>query len=410
MIKNNIALEVISPVHIGGAQENHFATGMDVFWENERLYRVNLIDLQPYFDAQLISSITTASNKSQIHNALRNKGVKFAELAVESWACPYKPEQDEIKAMIRDGFGKKLIPGSSIKGALCSHLFRVIATNNKFNLDRIRENIKRASNHKAVSGEVRSYEKSLLNAKVPVGINKTDDLQLMRFLQVSDFSFQSSEIYPVKIYNLKKDEGKWLGAWKHANKRDGFNNNDWDFKAKGFVTHHEALAPGSVANGRIIFNKPPNQGGYKSSAQAFEKKFQDFFSESTSMLPDLFHQVNLNTIAYIEKEIAFFKKYFDDDYVADNQIVPFYNRLILEIESQKNSCYFRLGAGSGFHSITGDWLYKDHISSVEYPMNAFMSGYIKNFTKSRKLAFQKSDEDLPNFFPMGFIKLSLNAS
>ncbi|MCC5917270.1 MAG: type III-A CRISPR-associated RAMP protein Csm5 [Cryomorphaceae bacterium] len=410
MNKNNITLEVISPVHIGGTQENHFAMGMDVFWENGKLYRISINDLEPYFDNHLISQITAANSKNEIHKSLRNKGVRFSELARESWSCPYQPEQSEVKAMLRDGLGKKLIPGSSIKGALRSHLFRAISLRNTYIIENQRENVKRSSNIKNLKKDINNFEKGLLNVKIQTGKNRKDDMQLLRFLHISDFSFTASEIYPVKIYNLKKDDNKWGGAWKHANRRNDLKNNDWDFRPKGFVTHYEALAPNFKASGRMVFNKPPKEGGYRESAIEFEKKYRDLFSDSPSMLLDLFSQVNLNTSAYLEKEIAFFKKYFDDDYIGDKQIVPFYNQLKSELETLKNACIFRLGSGSGFHSVTGDWLYKDHISSVENPMPTFMSGYIKNFTKSRKLAFQKSDEGLPNFYPMGFIKLSINAS
>ena len=412
MNKNNISLDVISPIYIGGASENHFGIGMDVFWQNGVLYRVDLKDLAPFFDDRMTSMIATARSGEEIQKSLLSKGLNFKQIAKEAWNCPYPPEQDEVKALIRDGFGKRLIPGSSIKGALRSHLFRGLANSDTTSLNGLKQTVKRADNDRRIKRPVSEFEKRLLEVHIEGNTRKKEYLQLLRFLQVSDFSFDTSEIHPVKIYNLSKDEGRWAGAWKDRKSR-GYgsnNNNNWDFSPRGFVTHYEVIAKQQQSNGRIVFNEPPEGGGFRTSHETFKRKFGALLPDGKMMLNDLFAMVNQNTLDYIDQELAFFKKYVDDDFVADNQIVPFYERLKEQVAHLKNACILRVGGGSGFHSITGNWLYKDHIESVERPLRLFMGGRIKNLTKSRKLTFQPTGDELPNFQPMGFIKLSIQST
>jgi CRISPR/Cas system CSM-associated protein Csm5 (group 7 of RAMP superfamily) len=410
-MKNNIQLEVLSPVHIGGASENHFGVGMDVFWKNGVLYRVDLKDLASFFDDRTISMIATASSGKDIQQLMFSKGLNVKEVAKESWDCHYQPEQDEIKALIRDGFGKRLIPGSSIKGALRSHLFKSLAQANSYDFDHLKQRIKREEDSRRAKRPVAEFEKGILELKIEGNSRKTEYLELLRFLQVSDFSFDSSEIHPVKIYNLSKDEGRWAGAWKDRNSRGNRSesNNNWEFSPRGFVTHYEVIDKHQQSSGRIVFNEPPEGGGFRTSHQTFKREFGALLPNGKMMLNDLFAMVNQNTLDYIDQELAFFKKYVDDDFVADNQIVPFYERLKEQVAHLKNACILRVGGGSGFHSITGNWLYKDHIESVERPLRLFMGGRIKNLTKSRKLTFQPTGDELPNFQPMGFIKLSIQS-
>ena len=71
---------------------------------------------------------------------------------------------------------------------------------------------------------------------------------------------------------------------------------------------------------------------------------------------------------------------------------------------QANSCLLRVGAGVGYHSITGDWQLKsqDHFSDWNQRDHAIAN-------KTRKFAYTYSEgADDYIFYPMGFIKLMLN--
>jgi hypothetical protein len=114
----------------------------------------------------------------------------------------------------------------------------------------------------------------------------------------------------------------------------------------------------------------------------------------------LFSTINIHTKEYIDKEIAFFKKYPTD---KTDKIIDSLNAIKKEIagltcnEDSQNVCILKMSAGSGAHSITGDYLWNDYTVS-----NNFVKGKKVNeqAPKSRKVAIHDN-----NFSLMGFVKL-----
>ena len=113
---------------------------------------------------------------------------------------------------------------------------------------------------------------------------------------------------------------------------------------------------------------------------------------------ELIKIINDYTLSYLEKEIAFFEKYTFDarSETALNKLKSLYDS-VNKLNSDKE-CILRLAAGSGFHSITGDWQFDNHINTGEHSAGRHAG---KRKYKSRKLAFEGQD-----FQPMGFIKLT----
>jgi hypothetical protein len=114
----------------------------------------------------------------------------------------------------------------------------------------------------------------------------------------------------------------------------------------------------------------------------------------------LFSTINIHTKEYIDKEIAFFKKYPTD---KTDKIIDSLNAIKKEIAGQarnddsQNVCILKMSAGSGFHSITGDWQYDDYSQTGQWTEGR--NGGKKKY-KSRKIAIQGNDFSL-----MGFVKL-----
>ncbi len=383
---NNIKITVLSPVHIGGAQEKHYQNGLDVFWENGTLYYLPLESLSGHLDETLIQFFANG-DKAAILNRLKQKGFNFEKSSIKKWNCPFKPEQDEIKSLIKTGFGKPVLPGSSLKGSVRSHLFKTLSKGH----NKVTEIVRSLKNGERFNKNIEGFVLDQFNPQAK------NSLELLRFFQFSDFQFEESEILPVKVFNLIKDEGEWYGAWKSA---VGSGNNDWDFTPSGFVTHYEVLKEGLSAKGRINILGNVHQNYLSGIPEQF---FQLGMGKGYE-LEVLFSIINQNMQSYLAKEIEFFNTNYDNDEVAESQIAPFYEKLISELSQMKNACLLRVGGGSGFHSMTGDWLYDDHLTSVENPYQEFQRGRIKNLTKSRKLTFKKSNNDF-EFRPMGWIKI-----
>jgi tetratricopeptide (TPR) repeat protein len=112
--------------------------------------------------------------------------------------------------------------------------------------------------------------------------------------------------------------------------------------------------------------------------------------------------INQHTANYIDKEISFFEQY------SNNETPRIIDELIkikgLLMQSKDDFCVLRMSAGSGFHSITGDWQFDSHeINGVDTRRKPFRGTFNgKPSAKSRKIAI-----DGNKFYPMGFVMLSL---
>ncbi|WP_114749626.1 RAMP superfamily CRISPR-associated protein [Pleomorphovibrio marinus] len=378
----NVKITVLSPIHIGGAQERHYQKGLDVFWDNGTLYYLPLEALSEYMDDSLIQFFANG-NKSAILERLKQKSIPFEKIALRKWDCPKEPEQDEIKAFIKTGFGDPILPGSSIKGSVRSHLFKALS---KGKVNNVIQSLKYGAKfNRGIEGEVLDYK------------NGREDIQLLRLFQFSDFLFDKSEILPVKVFNLREYDDEWSGAWKY---KSGSGNNEWEFSPHGFITHYEVLPKASSAIGKfnILGKEMLKFNG------SYPPQYGQLGFGNGNDLNKLFEIINKNIKNYLQKEIDFFYKYYDDDEVADGQIAPFYEKLKEQASELKDGAILRVGGGSGFHSMTGDWIYDDHLISVEKPYEQYQRGKIKNYTKSRKFTFKKVDGVI-EFSPLGWIKI-----
>ena len=113
----------------------------------------------------------------------------------------------------------------------------------------------------------------------------------------------------------------------------------------------------------------------------------------------LFGIVNGHTRDYLQKEKAFFKKYATD---RTDDIIRSIDSLLEQIPSDNSYCILKMSAGSGFHSITGDWQFKDYSINGLDTSRKVSRGlfYGDKSAKSRKIADWDNHLSL-----MGFVKL-----
>lgn len=357
-----IQIETLTPTYIGGAAEKHFQKDIDVFWEDGKLYYIPDYKIAPFLtDKELQLIINGRFNDYQ--KALKQKGVNFQELALFSWDCPQKLSQNEIKAFIRNGKGMPFIPGSSLKGAISSHLYKLLG-------------------------------------------NKRHELkEIAGFFQLTDtyFDFDATKILPTKIFNLQKGQGhgEYIGGWKHEF-RNGTNNN---FKSKGFVTDYEVLKTHQKGFGRIklLDNSDFSEKYHSKGLNKFPSGFQ--WWKDNDSIDKLFNLINKHTLAHLTKELAFYKQY-EAEYSP--KLIEAIENLKNETKNLASGAILRLGGGSGFHSITGDHLHDsyfiDEISEFKGRRRGKYNG--KDSAKSRKTAFVPNGEAY-HFTPMGFVKLSV---
>ena len=365
--KYHLEMEVISPLHIGAGQEKDWMKGADYVIENKKLYKLNHKKVLSKISSDEFSTILLTKDD----NALKRKiADKIEEVADEIFDAPISSEND-IKSFIKNGLSNKpIVPGSSVKGAIRSIILNYLLNNSKpFQL-----------NEREIFGDS----------------NKGDEF--MRFVKISDVQFSRTDLINTKIFNLYGLAPDLNGGWKHSGGRNGKTTNRFD--PTGFNTIYEIIRPEEKGTFSLSlsdkgFDNLKNDSNIRITE---EKKKSDIVH--LDIKKHLFKIINEQTSNYIIKQIAFFKKYANNetDFIIDSL-----HRIKKQIPEDNSACVLQMSGGSGFHSITGDWQFDDFsIDAID--VNDRNRGKLrgKSSAKSRKIA-----TDGHTFELMGFVKLSI---
>jgi CRISPR-associated protein Csm5 len=360
--KYNIEITVLSPLAIGAGAEKDWVKGMDFVVKDNQIYLLNLKKMQEAGIDLATLTIHFANKEAEAVKMLI--GNKLDAVSDKKFDLPVSLDNNtnDIKSFIKNELsGKPIIPGSSLKGAVRSVILEYLLGNKRLN---------DSKDEKLYFGDS----------------NKGDEL--MRFIKFSDAEFEDTALVNTKIFNLHGIGTDWQGGWKHAFRGDTNPATTTSFRQTGFNTIYEVLLPNQKSDCSIML-----------SETAFDNIEQHSFKEEKKALfsiHELFNIINQHTYNYIGKEIDFFKKYNQAENAQKiiNNLTAISNQIPDEDENC-NSCILKMSAGSGFHSITGDWQYEDY-SKTGIGSNG------KLRYKSRKVAVHND-----RFFPMGFVKLTI---
>ena len=187
-------LKTITPVHIGTGET---LSQIDGFYDNGRWHRVDI-------DAVLAAVPESELNRLTIAMGQRNfQWGRYLPTnqpsASYTLPCPEDPRETEIREAIKDIFGRPMIPGSSIKGAIrTALLWDLIGDDNKEVQNDLKEQLQRRSNQNWAGQPI---ERRVLG--------KDPNHDLMRVVQVSDTA-------PIPIEALEMGV-----AWTVTLNRDG---------------------------------------------------------------------------------------------------------------------------------------------------------------------------------------------
>lgn len=353
--KYNIALEVITPISIGAGAEKDLVKGIDFIENKGKIYRINLSKMQEA-GIDIVSLSTYFANRDSAR-ILRLIGNRLAEVSDgEPLTLPAQSDND-IKTFIRNELtGKPIIPGSSIKGAIRSILFEYLKDSNE-------------RDEKTVFGKA------------------NDGNEFMRFIKFSDFEFDKTELINTKIFNLRNNNGRWVGGWKNG------GNSTGEFRSTGFNTLYESIQPKELGFGSIMLSERQfNKIGH--DKQDYDKKLKALSQK------ELFAIINSHTQKYLKKELDFFLHFQNGDQYTQ-KIIDNIQNLIKTIPDNNTYCIFKMSAGSGFHSITGDWQFDNYY--IENGRDRVLDRKRKgSLPKSRKIAINGKE-----FALMGFVKMSI---
>jgi CRISPR type III-A-associated RAMP protein Csm5 len=367
----NIEIEVLSPLHIGSGSEKDWVKGLDFIQDKGNLIKLNTRKMYGVLsnDIHKLSALLVNKNGDGLKKLIGNKLDTITE---ETFKINVDSSND-IKAFIKTGFNNKpYIPGSSLKGAIRSILLKHFLNGTK--PDRL-------------------YEKDYFGSS-------TDGDEFMRFVKISDAQFEKTELVNTKIFNLFKEDENWQGGWKHKGERENETNSK--FKPIGFNTIYEIIDKKQKSKIFTISLSEKQVDNFNKNNDINQIKLnkKEILQEYNKIPFNLFSIINEYTKEYIKREINFFEKYSNEQ--TDNIIENL--EKILEFTKEKNSCVLRMSAGSGFHSVTGDWQFEEHfIDEIEVNNGRSRGKYQhKKSAKSRKIAVSDG-----NYMPMGFVKLKV---
>jgi CRISPR/Cas system CSM-associated protein Csm5 (group 7 of RAMP superfamily) len=371
---HQIELEVITPVHVGMGMEKKLIRGLDFIYRDEEYHVLTpdrILGTLDRKEIEMISNYLAAGNYTAFssfvekHTDLLKTGTRY------SWHSSFG-NAPEIRPLYSDGAGKHFLPGSAIKGVLRGILLTKLLQDK--------------------GGEMNDTE---LMGRI--------ENNLMRYLQVTDcYVDQTPGIYPVKVFSADLNGREKIGKWKDKNR----NGHEVIFNSDKFVTYYEMLPDGENSHktrGHFRINWGGNDFIRKHNHEKVPNLGKVF--EHPSGIQHLFEAARENTKKHLEREIKYFENY--QNRKLDESFFDELNWLWEQNEEQSGtSCIIRVGANVGWHSITGNWKFRDHIEAVEKNRGKIVGGIEKAY-KTRKLGFDHNGEDDYRFFLPGFVKLSL---
>lgn len=389
-IRKKIQLEVITPISIGAGSDNDWMYAMDYIINDKKIYVIDMskiisagVDIEEYSELLLNNATEELERmlKSKIEYISKNSDIVFDS--------PIEDYRDSVKTFIRSN-GISYIPGSSLKGALRSSITNFLL-----------ENISKVNYRSGRFKTLIPGKESGNDKEVDIFGDVKEGEDFMRFVQVSDMKVGFTKLLNTKVFNLQGEGKQWYGGWKQATHKTIST-----FNPQGFNTVYECICPQEKAEGSITFATNTFemiQGKLAVSAQQKQSLMDKQYA-----LTQWFHIVNQQTLSYLQKELAFFKAYPAD---RSTEIETCILRLISCINDSKDAyCVLKMAAGSGYHTITGDWnqYSNDYVSNGiwedQNEMRRLGIGNVhqnKHRYKSRRIVEYNGNLQL-----MGFVKLT----
>ena len=373
-----LGIKVLTPVHVGMGRERFWAKSVDYFHEKGKLLIVDqrklyerLLEQPDNKGGNLLDTymeLLAKRNMNGIERMLQKEQIELSPISL--YAFDYGTDSPaEIQPQIRTGKGQLYLPGTSVKGAIRSAVFGYL-------YERLR-----------IKGFHRETEKSLLG---------DFDRSIFRYIRPSDVIFKSSELIDVFVLNLYREGISWESDYKEAQHGD-----------KSFKITLEGLSVGSESSHPLRLSLST---GFLNMMESLHPELLPTHLRKIIPQKDplslLFSLLNSHARRHIRKELEFYQTYDQAEDV--DRIIEELERILALAEEESGKCILRLGWGSGFHAMTGDWRFEDHLSTIDHPdpENLRWDQRQRRKTptryKSRRLA-----EAGAVFAPMGFVELSL---
>ncbi|MEW6288436.1 MAG: type III-A CRISPR-associated RAMP protein Csm5 [Thermodesulfobacteriota bacterium] len=357
-------MQILTPVHIGNGEK--YVNNFDFLCEANRA-RVfdhkRLFAMVEQLGGSHIESFAAAMEDGQLTHWLRSNNININEAVVHSFSFPAHNEPRDINRHIRDGFGRPIIPGSSLKGVFRTAILARLADDNRTNP------VNQALGNLMKPGKVNvKFADSSLCTEL---LGEDAKMNLMRSLTVADFTFAPEDVQVQNAYVTRL-------------------TNSTRFVRKPWSIWIEKLNQSANASGQVSFDD-------FLITQAKGKEAFNFKADLT--LVWLVEALRKRTDKALNSELDFLR---DKNGDGIDGMRGFYTKLKQDHQNlPENEAIVQFAWGSGWKGMTGELLGPELLTSEVRSKLKLANKYLNfPFPKSRRVAVTGVAA-----LPMGWIRL-----
>ncbi len=363
---NPIQIKALTPVHTGSGAE--WQSNFEYLYFREEAV-IAVIDPEKVLNIlgeEYLPQWIACIEKQESLLALlqtRRPGLRAADVALRTVVCDQflsKP----VREQMRSGNGAPLLAGSSLKGAIRTALWAKLMLDNA-DLAKNRDKLGVVDRR----GNLRWSDQPL--SKSFFGNDPNHDI--FRLLQVGDAAFTQTEIRQTDVVNQYRE--RW------AIKND-------------LTQYVEVIPAGSAVSVSLHFNA------------LLRQRAGNTFNQNAAKLElsQLFPLINQYTERLLSDEISYWEDKADQLEALDTYVQELERLLAIVQSCTDRECVLRLGWGSGFRFMTGDW----HGAMTDDDYTELIQDHLrkgKNYADD--VIFPKTLRLCSDGTPLGFTKLLL---
>lgn len=371
----HIQIRTLTPLHIGSGAE--FQGNMEYLWfpHEEQAVVIDEVEVLKIIGEENISQwVSCIEQQDSLLALLQQRKPGIVPDNIARRLIRHGQGRVDIRKPLREQIhsanGDALLPGSSLKGALRTAVWAKMIVD-KPELVQSIENLGSKSYNRSKEREEIRYSDDVLRDRL---FGKDPNHDIFRLLLPGDAHFTGgTAIYRTEVVNL-------------------LHNKEYDIK-ESITQQVEAIPAGatSIAQWRNLATLEKEAAKFK------------IFNANAGLLQieTLFPLVNTHTQRLLESEIKFWRNEAALPAVLGTNVDDLENILETLKDCPPNACVLRLGWGSGFRNMTGDW----HIHMLDDDYYDLVANLRP--THDETLQYPKTTRIIAGGQPLGFVRLEM---
>ncbi len=365
-------IETLTPVFIGAG--THLIKGVDVIEHNGETVQLDLNKVYQKYIERDPEGLNSAIEKGNMRSFLQDENISELILQKFSGKCLGQELMDHV----RDGFGRPIIPGSSLKGSLKTALMHSLMEKNQQVKDRYISYLKNKKGHPRRKEWASQELQDALFSKKKSGLKgSAPNFDIGRVIRTTDTTLSPEDLSIVNtaVLNITHDGA----AWKTLGRGRGNNTQNMDQATKvsvlglGFESEAQnvKLSLDHTAFKAIDWQEEFGWQTLQNAANKLSKELMEF------EIDFLEEEANIKEVSEVIEDYRDLYDYFE-------------NEIQIAKEENRHCWIQRLGWGSGWLSMTGMHVEDEHIDDVRDMFK--LNPRAELFPKTRKMVLDQANK------------------